>query len=497
VKGVKSKESKVIENELYRDVKEDELFWKIFNNNQCALAITDEQGELRLCNSLFNATALQVERPLDFRALLEKMNSHTPTVVTTAFKWNTGKQILQLTPTLLNEPSEGKRYLWMACCNYKDSVHGTVSTLKNLYRSFIDTSFELIFRTSTEGKVLFTNSLFLRGFGFSNYRDIKGHSIESIFENKDDYNDLKEYLLRHKRVEAKKVYFLKADGTRLTGLVNCHLYHYKSGTSVLNWTLLDISVQVESENILKSKNDQLAKVNHQMEKFLYSTSHDLRSPITSILGLINLIRMESKDLTIADYISKIESSTLKLDKIIRDIMSFSMATYQRMGSEKIDFEALVWKSFNQHRNDPATRKITFEVKVKEGLPFYSDPQRLEIIFDNIVRNAIHFYDSNKAKCFIQVNVTNDNTHTQLEFIDNGIGIGKQHLDNIFTIFYKASHLSKGAGLGLFIVKETIEKLNGNITVESEIGFGTVLRITIPNDHKGKLIGRKLQLVNQA
>ncbi|HTJ51004.1 MAG TPA: ATP-binding protein, partial [Cyclobacteriaceae bacterium] len=100
---------------------------------------------------------------------------------------------------------------------------------------------------------------------------------------------------------------------------------------------------------------------------------------------------------------------------------------------------------------------------------------------------------NKTKSFLTINITIDKAHALIEFIDNGVGIGKQHQDDIFNMFYKASHLSKGAGLGLYIVKETLEKLGGTISLESEIGFGTAFRVSIPNDHKGKLIGQKLQL----
>ena len=126
-------------------------------------------------------------------------------------------------------------------------------------------------------------------------------------------------------------------------------------------------------------------------------------------------------------------------------------------------------------------------------PFFGDTERLEIILDNIIRNCIHFYDINKARPFIKVNITIEMQQVMLKFIDNGIGIGQQHLDHIFDMFYKASHLSKGAGLGLFIVKETLEKLHGTIRFESEVGFGTLIMVSIPNDHKGRLINRKLEL----
>jgi PAS domain S-box-containing protein len=249
----------------------------------------------------------------------------------------------------------------------------------------------------------------------------------------------------------------------------------------------------QEEKIIELKNEQLAKMNHQMEKFLYSTSHDLRSPITSILGLINLMRLETKDATMLDYITKAEASTIRLDKIIKDIMSFSRSTYQRSISEKIDFETEAWKVLNAYKVDPAARRIAFDVAVKGTYPFFNDASRVMLIMDNVIRNAVHFFDVNKASPFIKVTINIEKERAVIDVHDNGIGIAKQHMSSIFNMFYKATHLSKGAGLGLFVVKETLEKLHGTIEIESEIGFGTAVRIIIPNDRKGKLISRKLEL----
>ena len=134
--------------------------------------------------------------------------------------------------------------------------------------------------------------------------------------------------------------------------------------------------------------------------------------------------------------------------------------------QKVDFETLTWKAFNQFKDDPLLRKIGFDCKVSGVFPFFSDPDRLEIVIDNLISNAINFYDSNKARPFIKIHITLKKDVAVLEFIDNGIGIGKQHIDHIFNMFYKASHYSKGAGLGLFIVKETLEKMGGLIEVET-------------------------------
>jgi len=483
-----------MENRILDDSETTDLFWKLFNNPQSAIAITNEDGDVLLSNELFSSIITKAPSPLNFSLLLKNRKTNLPRE-NHEFSIDTGNQIIKL--TLLDAQNQYGHYLWIATPDAEVAIHHKAAILKNLYRSFIDTTFGLILRTSPDGKILFTNQLFLQSFGFERYYQVKSESIEMIFENPEQYRIAMETLSNERRLSEEIIFFRKVDGSRLTGKVNCNVHQDESGAPVFNWTLLDISNQVESENTLKASNEQLAKVNQQMEKFLYSTSHDLRSPITSILGLVNLVQMESKDPIVLDYMEKIESSTQKLDKVIQDIMSFSRSTYTRLKSERIDFEMLAWKTFNQYRNHSEIKKIHFEVKAGANFPFYSDIERLEIIFDNIIRNAIQFYDSNKSRSFIQVKIITQRDYAKIEFIDNGIGIAKQYLDSIFTMFYKASHTSKGAGLGLYIVKETLEKLEGTVSVESEIGFGTVLRVTIPNDHKGKLIDRKLQLINQS
>ncbi len=484
------------ENHFFDGVQSTDLFLKLLNHKKFALALTDDNGNIILSNNLFIKKVLQGPARPDFRAIIKEENGRPFLTEDQVIHFNTGNQVIELTFLKLVEKPEGAGYLWMVSNDIEATLHHKITALKNLYRSFIDTSFELIFRTSVEGQILFCNSLFLQSFGFDDYKKLKGSHLASLFESEEQYKETAEKLLSEQRVDGEIIFFRKPGGKRLTGKVNCHFHTNESGVALYTWTVLDISQQIESETILKTRNDELAKVNHQMERFLYSTSHDLRSPITSILGLVNLVRMESKEPVVLDYVAKIESSTQRLDKIIRDIMTFSRATYKRSGSERINFDILSWKAFNNYRSDPHSKKIHFEVKSTGDAPFYGDSERLDIIFDNVVRNAIQFYDSNKSRPFIQVNITSTKANSLVEFIDNGIGIGKQHQDHIFNMFYKATHFSRGAGLGLYIVKETVEKLGATISLESEIGFGTVLRLTIPNDPKGHLLERKIQLMHQ-
>ncbi|WP_165823911.1 sensor histidine kinase [Pseudochryseolinea flava] len=255
----------------------------------------------------------------------------------------------------------------------------------------------------------------------------------------------------------------------------------------------DVTKRQKIESDLASKNEQINKLTAQIEKFLYSTSHDLRSPLTSILGLVNLMRMESLDDSFEEYTAKIEASAMKLDGIIKNIMSFSKATYQRRKSQKIDLELLAHRVLNAHHSDANYKKIFFEVVANSQYPFYSDPERMEIILNNIISNAIHFYDPNKVRSFVRININVSAVDVLIEIIDNGLGIGHQHHNQIFSMFYKATLNSSGAGLGLYIVKESLEQLKGSVKMESELGFGSVFRVRVPNDHKGQLISRKLKL----
>ena len=475
-------ERMIYRNEM-REAESSLFFWKIFESNQMAIAVTDRNGKIENSNRLFFKKLIDVAHPIDTQSVLSELLNSTASEYKLAH--HNGDENINL--TIIDAAHLSQRFLWVI--NQDDSA-----ALKSLYNSFVETSFELIFRSSIQKKVLYANHLFLTRFGLADKSKVD--DIKTIFEDPHHYDELEQRLLAEKEITGETVFFKKTDGTRLTGLVNCHLHIDEKDNTIFNWLILDISKQVESESILKSQNEQLDKVNHQMERFLYSTSHDLRSPITSILGLINLVRMDSHDRVALDYISKIEASTLKLDKIIHDILSFSRVTYQRVTSERIDFEPLLWKTIDNHKMNLQSRKIHFEVNLQGENPFYGDFGRIEIILDNIIRNAIQFYDVNKVRPFLKIDVKIDVNQVQMEFIDNGIGIGKQHLQDVFNMFYKASHLSKGAGLGLFIVRETLEKLGGTISVEAEIGFGTAVRLVIPNDRKGKLIGRKLQLQHQ-
>jgi signal transduction histidine kinase len=124
--------------------------------------------------------------------------------------------------------------------------------------------------------------------------------------------------------------------------------------------------------------------------------------------------------------------------------------------------------------------IRTEMHVTQDLPFFSDPKRLTVVLNNLLANAFRYSDPYKPQSFVRVSVTVDAQGATIRIEDNGIGIEREHLDKIFLMFYRATESRSGSGLGLYIVKETIETLQGQIKVQSRIGEGTVFSIHLPN-----------------
>ncbi|MEO7991115.1 MAG: MASE1 domain-containing protein [Chryseolinea sp.] len=240
----------------------------------------------------------------------------------------------------------------------------------------------------------------------------------------------------------------------------------------------EIATRKKAEETLHKTNNELSKRNTELDNFVYSVSHDLRAPIASVLGLINLAKKD-KDAAMKDmYLDMVHKSALQQDNFIREILDQSRNSRLEVKREEILFEPLIEETFNQLRFATSTGKSVEKViNVHQEKPFYSDRWRLKVILNNIISNAIRY--RNGRDPVIRVDVDIQEHAVTLAIKDNGKGIEKDHLPNVYKMFYRATDDGAGSGLGLYIVKETIEKLHGKINIESEIGIGTTVKMEIP------------------
>lgn len=236
------------------------------------------------------------------------------------------------------------------------------------------------------------------------------------------------------------------------------------------------------EEMLRKQNEELTKINRELDSFVYSVSHDLRSPLASILGLVNVAKMDGhKTKEVVDnYLEMIERSVLKLDDTIREILDYSRNARGELIISEIDLGDLINKSFESLTHLRGYHEIKKQVNIHGHTALYSDTYRLSVIMSNLISNAIKYRDENKINQFVYINATITPAHVVIVVGDNGIGIHADYLRNVFNMFYRATERSQGAGLGLYIVKEMIEKLGGTIIINSELGKETLISLTVPN-----------------
>lgn len=236
-----------------------------------------------------------------------------------------------------------------------------------------------------------------------------------------------------------------------------------------------------AETTLRSQNEELIKINHELDSFVYSVSHNLRAPLMSLLGLLNLVQKEdeSKENRYGSYFSMMDHSIKKLDETLKEIIDYSKNARNELQLSEVNLENLVTDTFNRLQYIEGSDHITKSITVKNSTPLVTDANRLGVIFNNLVSNAIKYRDENK-KCFLRVTAEIEQTHAIIIVEDNGIGISQTLLPKVFNMFFRATEKSEGAGLGLYIVKETIEKLGGSIDIKSVYGEGTTFIIRISN-----------------
>ena len=256
---------------------------------------------------------------------------------------------------------------------------------------------------------------------------------------------------------------------------------YKSNAKgVLYGVVQDITEQKAVQYRLEQQNAQLKKVNSELDNFVYSVSHDLRAPLTSVLGLVNVMRLEKDPTRLLNYLDLQEKSVQKLDYFIREIIDLSRNARLEPHYEAVDIETVIQEAFTQQSYDDRARQIGRQIHVQASTPIVTDRSRVTIILNNLISNALRYADLNKPNPEAIVQIEADAQHISLKVQDNGRGIESQYLSRIYEMFFRASETHSGSGLGLYIVKETIDKLGGTIHVASEFGKGTCFTVSIPN-----------------
>ena len=251
---------------------------------------------------------------------------------------------------------------------------------------------------------------------------------------------------------------------------------------LLNEELVLQNYKLEKSEIeLKEALKELSNRNFELDQLVYRTSHDLKSPLDSILGLVNIAKMENNHENTIDYFSRIEKQIIKLNDFIHSTITYAKSSRMEVENEAIDFNALVKDSLKDLKYLENFDKVKTSIKVSgKKISFHGDKMRTKTILSNIFSNAYKYMDPRKGEGRLEVMVDISMDGAEIRISDNGIGISKENQEKIFNMFFRATEISEGSGLGMYIVKQSVEKLDGTISLESKEGEGTTIFIYLPN-----------------
>lgn len=235
---------------------------------------------------------------------------------------------------------------------------------------------------------------------------------------------------------------------------------------------------MNKERAVTEKNKQLTKVNQELDRFVYSVSHDLRSPLSSIMGIINLTKYAGTKEELMELIQLIEGRVSAQEKFIGEIISYSRNSRTRVEKIRVSLTDVVNEVLESLRFLPGSGAIDFRIEDNDTLQLLVDRTRLKVILLNLISNAIKYQDPNKTNPFVSVSLREEKRHVAIVVADNGVGIAEEHLHKIFDMFYRASEASTGSGLGLYIAQEVVEKLGGTLSVKSRLGEGTTFTVRL-------------------
>lgn len=361
----------------------------------------------------------------------------------------------------------------------KTILISNLETSERRFREIFEEAAIPMAQSDPEGNIYDVNKAFCNLLEYSKAELIK-MNVQNI-SHADDYSENK--ILTKKLVDENGSNYSmeKRYGTKSGRLIHAILkvssfVDPASGDLNLLGQIVDITAQKNYEDLLQRNYDELKKVNTELDSFVYRASHDIRGPIASLKGLLPLLNHDQEEKQVIDGMSK---SINMLDEVIRKLVAFSENSQNTIRNVKIDMRSLVEEALDMLGGLPYIQKIKINVNIDPSLEIEADVTRLRPIMNNLIMNSVSYIDMRKSSPKIDIECNAIKEILTLTVIDNGIGMSEKTLDRAQEMFYRGSERSTGSGLGLYLVKEIVDKLDGQMSIESKEGIGTKVEISLP------------------
>lgn len=337
-----------------------------------------------------------------------------------------------------------------------------------------------LLRLSSEGELLYANA-FARSLLFIPV-GVRKIDIEvtHFSEERGRKLNLLALLTQERQLDNREMLVERPDHAPIWVLASAAAVINEDDQLCFDVSLVNLEERKRQERQLHKKIDDLNAANKRLDHFVYGATHDLKAPLASLSGLLYIMRRETDPAQQALFMDMMEKSIRRLNEFIREIVDYSRNANQELKREEIQFLPLLEEIFESMEYMENAHKIRRIIHVEQEHAFYTDPHRLKVVLNNLISNAYKYSSTHRRDCYIKVSVNVGTDKATIRIEDNGQGIDKNHIDKVFDMFFRASEGKGGTGLGLYIVKETLDKMNGAIHVVSELGKGSCFVITLPS-----------------
>jgi PAS domain S-box-containing protein len=344
----------------------------------------------------------------------------------------------------------------------------------------IDHAADAIFWVKQDAGFFYANHAASRLFGYTREEllSMKVYDLEASDKGEASWPKFWE-LIREKRSMILESKVRRKDGSIFIMEIHTNFFDYKGSEFKVTYAR-DISERKRTNAELQLKNDELQKLNAELDRFVYRVSHDLRAPLTSILGLVNVARMNNSGEKQEVYLDMIARTAGKLDELVLSITEYARNARLETQYTPVDLKKEVNDCIENLKFLQGADRISFRINIQEQIPYCGDCTRIRIILNNLVSNAIKYSNPLQAGPFVSIAIDVNAERMQIVISDNGQGISEEHHARLFSMFYRASESSFGSGIGLYIVKETVDKLCGTISFQSKKEEGSVFTVILPN-----------------
>jgi len=235
-----------------------------------------------------------------------------------------------------------------------------------------------------------------------------------------------------------------------------------------------------SNSLLAVKNEELQRAYNELDKFSYSVTHDMRGPLLSVLGAIEAAQHMDDITEIRKMLMMMKDSVRNLDDFIQSIHDYYNLNRGELEIKEIDFNELVEEQIKIFNFTYLMSDVAFNTNIIQKETFRGDVLSVKLILNNLLSNAFKYQRKDNKNKTVDLNILVENGFAVIDVIDNGVGIAENYLGDIFNMFFRASTQDVGSGFGLYNVKAAVTKLNGKITVDSEINKGTHFKVLVQN-----------------